>query len=156
RGLLRKVQRIVAQTCHEHILVFCCERPRRQVWQWAIRLPDGRKLRHREHPFFSASPPAPFLNRLSGLRFTLDEEEGVTLVHALERVRRVLDATADLNLFVRRPKYAQRSDELARAMRGGDQDALNRFLLFHLPLARKVSQRLCRWFSVLPEDAEQI
>jgi hypothetical protein len=76
RGLLRKVQRIVSARCHEHILIFSCDGPRKQVWQWAIRMPDGRKLRHREHPFFSASPPAPFLNRISGLRFAVHVRRG--------------------------------------------------------------------------------
>ena len=85
RTLLRKVQRIVSQSYHEHILIYCCEQPRKQVWQWAIRMPDGRKLRHREHPFFPDSPPASFLSRISGLQFTLAEEENATLVEALSR-----------------------------------------------------------------------
>ena len=156
RGLLRSVQRIVAKTCHEHILIFSCPQPRKQVWQWAIKMPDGRKLRHREHPFFSNSPPAPFLHRLSGLGFTLDEEDNVTLIDALDRVRRTLDTCADLNLFVRRPWYAERSDALFKAVQSGSVSAIHEFLLFHLPLARKVSRRLCRWFGMLPEDAEQI
>ena len=107
-----------------------------QVWQWAIRLPDGRKVRHREHPFLSACPPGRFLNRLQGLRFTLDEEENASLVQTLERVQHVLDTAADLNLFARYPSYAERSDELARAMLTGDQQALHRFVVFHMPLAR--------------------
>jgi RNA polymerase sigma factor (sigma-70 family) len=156
RGLLRNVQRLVAKTFHEHILIFSCENPRKQVWQWAIFLPDGRKVRHREHPFFSHLPPEPFLNRLGNLRFTLDEEENATLMDALDRVRRVLDTSADLNLFVKHPRYAERSAELFAAAKNGDVRALHRFLVFHLPLARKISTRLCRWFGMLPEDAEQI
>src|SRR5207302_5060447 len=58
--------------------------------------------------------------------------------------------------FVRRPWYAERSDELARAMQNGDGESLHGFLVFHLKLARKISKRLCRWFDMLPEDAEQI
>lgn len=156
RGLLRKVQRMVARTCHEHILIFSCEQHRKQVWQWAIRLPDGRRLRHREHPFFSNSPPGPFLDRLAGLQFTLNEEENITLMEALTRVRRALDTSADLNLFVRRPWYAEQSAKLFQAVQQGDQGAFHQFLVFHLPLARKISKRLCRWFSMEPEDAEQI
>src|SRR5262249_37540843 len=94
RGLLRKFQRLVARAAHEHILIFSCEEPRKQVWAWGVRLPDGRRVRHREHPFFSATPPAAFLHRLGQLRFTLEEEVGATLVDALDRVRRVLDTTA--------------------------------------------------------------
>jgi hypothetical protein len=66
-------------------------------------MPDGRKLRHREHPFFSGSPPTSLLSRLKVLRFSLDEEADVTLVDALQRVRTALDASPELNLFARRP-----------------------------------------------------
>jgi hypothetical protein len=156
RGLLRRLQNLVARIVHEHILVFSCEEPRKQVWAWAVRLPDGRKLRHREHPFFSATPPEPFLNRLKQLRFRLEEEDSVTLVDALDRVRRALDTTSELNLFARRPWYATRSDQLARRMQQGDQDADRDFILLHLPLARKLSERLVRWFGMPEEDAEQI
>jgi RNA polymerase primary sigma factor len=156
RGLLRKFQSLVARTFHEHILIFSSEVPRKQVWAWCIRLPDGRKLRHREHPFFSATPPSPFLHRLEQLRFSLDEEECISLVDALDRVRRVLDTSPELHLFARRPRYAARSDELARAMREGDVEAFHRFVLLHRPLARRQSKCLRRWFGMPEEDAEQI
>jgi RNA polymerase sigma factor (sigma-70 family) len=156
RALLRKLQRHVARTIHEHVLIFTSEEPRKQVWQWAVRQPDGRRVRHREHPFFSAEPPAGLLHRLSQLRFDLDEEETVTLVDALDRVRQVLDTTPDLHLFVKWPWYARRSDEVARAMRQGDVGAFHRFILLHRPLARKISQRLYRWFGLPEEDAKQI
>jgi hypothetical protein len=133
RGLLRKVQRVVAGTFHEHILIFSCENPRKQVWQWAVRLPGGRKLRHREHPFFSHLPPEPFLNRLGDLRFTLEEEENATLMDALDRVRRVLDTSPDLNLFVKHPRYAERSARLFEAARNGDAEALHCFCCFTFP-----------------------
>ena len=143
RGLLRQFQRIVARSAHEHVLVFTSEEPRKQVWLWAVQLPTGRKL-HREHPCFSANPPEQFLERLQRLRFTLEEECSITLVDALDRVRQALDTSAEKPLFARKPFYARRSDEMARAMRQGDPGAFHRFLLFHRPLARKGSMCLHR------------
>jgi RNA polymerase sigma factor (sigma-70 family) len=119
-------------------------------------LPDGRTLRHREHPFFSGSPPASLQNRLKGLRFTLDEEEDVTFVDALHRVREALDVPPELNLFAKRPWYAERSDELAVAMARGDPGAFDAFVLLHRPLARHIGKRLQRRYGLDPEDAEQI
>src|SRR5438045_2443829 len=55
RRLLRRVQRAVATTYCEHILIFCCAKPRQQVWLWLVRLPEGRQLRHKERLFVSAS-----------------------------------------------------------------------------------------------------
>ena len=155
RGLLRKLQQRLARDYHEHIAIYSSEKPPKQVWQWAVRLPDGRCLRRREHPFFSASPPVRFVVRLCGLRFTLEEEENATLLDALKRVKMALDTAADLNLFVKRPWYARRSDELARAMKQGVPGAFEEFVEFHLPLARKSSRMLIRWFGMEPEDAEQ-
>ena len=156
RGLLRRIQRRMTKLIHEHVLIYSCEEPAKQVWQWAIHLADGRRIRHREHPFFSAEPPAPLVDRLTQMRFDLGEEESVTLVDALQRVRNALDTTAELKLFARRPKYAERSDELAKAMQNGDPTAFQKFIVFHRPLARHNSKRLHWWFGMDPDDAEQI
>ena len=53
RYLLRKVQKQIHKFYHEHIVIHYSERPFKQVWQWAIRTVDGRRLNHREHPFGS-------------------------------------------------------------------------------------------------------
>lgn len=156
RSLLRRFQTLVARLWHEHVLIFFSEEPRKQVWLWAVRLPGGRKLRHREHPFFSDSPPAGFLGRLERLRFSLDEEESVTLLDAVDRVRKAMDVSADLDLFARWPSYAARSDELARAMRSGDPAKFRDFVELHLPLARWVATRWHRGLGLDLEDAEQI
>lgn len=156
RKLLRELQRILMRTAHEHILVFSCEEPRKQVWLWSVHLPGGRKLRHREHPFFSAQPPLTFLDRLAKLGFTLEEEETIGLTDAIDRVRCVLDTSAELNLFASKPKLAARSDRLAIAMGNGDVAARHEFILMHRGLARKLSKVLRRWFNMPPEDAEQI
>ena len=156
KALLRELQRALTRVAHEHVLVVTCEEPRKQVWLWSVCLPGGRKLRHREHPFFSAKPPPAFLDRLGRMAFTLDEEQAVRLTDAVDRVRVALDTTAELNLFVRKPKYAEKSDRLAVAMKAGDERARHEFILFHRPLARKLSRKLRRWFNLPPEDAEQI
>jgi RNA polymerase primary sigma factor len=156
RGLLRRIQRMVSTTVHEHILIYSSDNPPKQVWQWAVRMPDGRKLRHREHPFFSASPPPSLENRLKGLRFSLDEESDVTFVEALHRVRATLDVAPDLKLFAKRPWYAERSDNLAIAMARGDKGAFHEFILLHRPLARHISKRLQRTFGIDANDAENI
>ena len=57
RGLLRRIQRELVKRHHEHIVIYASEQPLKQVWQWAVHLEDGRKIRHREHPFLSSKPP---------------------------------------------------------------------------------------------------
>lgn len=155
RGRLRRLQQKVSASIHEHVVIYSSESPRKQVWQWAVRLSDGRRLRHREHPFFSASAPPRLLSRLERLRFTLEEEEQVTLIDALGRAREAFDAPADLNLFVHRPWYAERSDELARAVEAGDEAALQEFVKFHRPLVTWAVRPLVHLYGDSLEDAEQ-
>jgi RNA polymerase sigma factor (sigma-70 family) len=156
RRRLRSIQKQLLKTAHEHIVIYACEQPRKQVWQWALRLNDGHRLRHREHPFFSVAPPTSLLTRLGGLRFTLAEEEHVTLVDALDRVRVALDTRAELDLFVNKPWYAEQSDRLATAMRAGGLPEFHAFVLFHRRLAKWGAGRLHRWFGLDEEDAEQM
>lgn len=156
RGLLRLVQKKLSPTYHEHLLIYTSETPRKQVWQWSIRKPDGGRLRHREHPFFSSSPPNEFVARLEKLRFTLEEEEQTTILDALGRVRVSLDRDADLNLFAHKPSYAKRSDELAFAMQAGVPGARDAFLQMHLPLVQWTAKKFHRRFHIDLEDVEQI
>lgn len=155
RGLLRDVQRQIRRSHHEHILIHVCETPRKQVWQWAATSVDGRRIRHREHPFFSSEPPPRLLERIQGLNIGFDEEEQTGLTDVLARVRAALAPDSDLNLFARHPSYATESDRLAMAMKYGEPGALNRFVEFHMPLARHSSRMLIRWFGMDPDDAEQ-
>lgn len=157
RRRLRSLQKELLKLAHEHIVIYSCRDPRKQVWHWAVRLSDGRRLRHREHPFFSTSPPQPLIGRLHNLRFSLQEEERITLVDALDRVRAALDTEADLNLFVNKPWYAEQSDRLATAMRDGGTPAFHRFVEFHIPYARWGAKEWRRYFhGVDEEDREQI
>ena len=156
RQLLRNLQRKLRKTHHEHILIHCCDIPCKQVWQWATTSGDGRRILHREHPFFSNDPPPRLLERLSELAVTFEEEEEqTTLTDVLHRVRHALLPDSDLNLFAKRPEYAAKSDRLAVAMKQGDADAFSEFVEFHMPLARQASRMLVRWFDMDPDDAEQ-
>ena len=155
RQLLRAVQRQLRKSHHEHILIHYCETPRKQVWQWSTTIGDGRRILHREHPFFSNSPPPRLLQRLSELAVTFEEEEQTTLTDVLQRVRHALLPDSELNLFAKRPEYAAKSDRLAMAMKQGDADAFSEFVEFHMPLARQASRMLVRWFDMDADDAEQ-
>ena len=77
-------------TAHEHILIVTSEVPRKQVWLWAVRLPDGRSSGTGNTSSFSNNPPSAFCEPFAPVRFNLAEEENVSLVDALDRVRQTL------------------------------------------------------------------
>jgi RNA polymerase sigma factor (sigma-70 family) len=155
RHLLRCIQRQLRRSHHEHILIYYCETPRKQVWQWATTLADGRRILHREHPFFSNDPPKRLVERIERLSFSFEEEEQTTLPDVLNRVRDALSPDSELNLFAKYPSFAAESDRLAMAMKRGAPGALQAFVEFHIPLARHSSRMLIRWFAMDPDDAEQ-
>jgi RNA polymerase primary sigma factor len=154
RRLLREIQRQVRRSYHEHIIIYSSETPRKQVWQWVIEQ-AGRRLRHREHPFFSNDPPKRLIERIEGLAIGMGEEEQTTLIDVLDRVRTALSPDPEQNLFAKYPWYAARSDELAMAMKRGEPGALQKFVQFHRRLAKYWAKKLVRWFDMDPEDAEQ-
>jgi RNA polymerase sigma factor (sigma-70 family) len=155
RRFLRGVQKRLRKRHHEHIVIHFCETPRKQVWQWAATLDDGRRILHREHPFFSSAPPPRLLERLRGLAIPIAEEEQTSLTDVLRRVRSALLPDAELNLFAKNPYYATQSDALAMAMKRGEPGSFNQFVEFHMPLARYWGRRMRRWFDMDLEDAEQ-
>jgi RNA polymerase sigma factor (sigma-70 family) len=154
RRLLREIQRQVRRSYHEHIIIYSSEMPRKQVWQWVIEQ-AGRRLRHREHPFFSNDPPKRLIERIEGLAIGMGEEEQTTLIDVLDRVRTALSPDPEQNLFAKYPWCAARSDQLAMAMKRGEPGALQKFVEFHHRLAKHWSKKLIRWFDMDPEDAEQ-
>ena len=156
RYLVRDIHARLTKLVHENILILSCDEPRKQVWAWAIRRTDGEKVRHREPPFFSAEPPAHFVERLGKLEFTRAEDETAGLAGATNRVRSALDADPAFASFVEKPARAVKSDGPAGAMKAGDPDAFHRLVLLHRPLARAGSKWLTRCFGLPPEDAEQI
>ena len=155
RSLLRQHQRQVRKLHHEHILIHFCETPRKQVWQWVTAVGDGKRVLHREHPFFSHDPPPRLLERLEDLAIPIEMEENTTLVDVLDRVRAALFPDSELNLFAKKPWYAKRSDQLAMDLKAGKPGAFGEFVEFHLPLARRSSRMLVRWFGMDADDAEQ-
>ena len=156
RRHLRNVQRQLRKRFHEHILIHYSDTPRKQVWQWAFSGADGRKILHREHPFFSEAPPPRLLERLNGMAVSIDDEETTGLTDILQKVRTALLPDNEFDLFSKFPWYAEKSDRLAMAMKNGEAGAFNDFVVFHMPLARKSSRMLIRWLQMDPEDAEQI
>lgn len=155
RRVLRSIEREIAKYAHEHILVYSDSGMSRQVWQWATWMEDRRRFLHREHPFFSARPPAELITRLTRLRFSLEEEETINIGDVLRRVKDTLDDTPDVTIFFRNPRFISESERLAKEMARGGEEPLHRFVMFHRALARWASERYLKT-SIEEDDLGQI
>jgi hypothetical protein len=103
----------IAQRIPERLLVFTGQA--RQVWRW----PQPRKsggVRLIAHEVVAGEAPPAIVQRLAGVRFTLDEEESLTLPAVKDRVRSQFNADRVTNRFYER--FQEQHTSLQGALEG--------------------------------------
>ena len=86
----RKIQREVATSVHEHLIIYTDTEQTTQIWQWVKREP-GRPLACREHRYHREQSGEALIQKLETIAFSLEEEEGLTLIDVRGRVRAAFD-----------------------------------------------------------------
>ena len=86
----RKIERQVAKSVHEHLIVFTDSGKATQVWQW-VRRESGRPIACREHHFHREQTGEALTQKLRAIAFTLAEEESLTLTDVTRRTRSGFD-----------------------------------------------------------------
>jgi hypothetical protein len=82
----RQIERQVAKSVHEHLIVFTDATRDVQVWQWVRREP-GKPVACREHRFHRAQTGEALAQKLQAIAFTLEEEADITLLGVTRRLR---------------------------------------------------------------------
>ncbi len=86
----RQIERRVAKTFVEHLIIFTDAARTTQVWQWMKREKD-KPIQSRETTWYPSLPGA-LVQKLQKLQFTLEEEEqGISIVDSLGRMRDAFD-----------------------------------------------------------------
>ncbi len=99
----RAIQRQVAKSVHEHVIIYTDAAKTTQVWQW-VRREQGRPEACREHRYHHEQAGDALLQKLQTLAFSLEEEEGVSIVDVTGRVRAAFDVTPVTKRFYERFK----------------------------------------------------
>ena len=86
----RKIEQQVAQSVHEHLIIYTDAEKTTQIWQWVKREP-GKPLARREHPYHREQSGESLIQKLQTITFSLAEEEELTLVEVTGRVRAAFD-----------------------------------------------------------------
>jgi len=81
----KKIEGKLTRLFQEHLIIFTDEQKREQIWQLAVRK-AGSPTKISETRYSIAQDPELLYERTSGLFFTLDEEEKVTIVDVTKRV----------------------------------------------------------------------
>jgi hypothetical protein len=89
-ALRRKIDNQVRRSAHEHLIVFSDQRTGHQIWQWVRREP-GMPSACREHSYWSTQQGDALIEKLSGIGFSLAEEDGLSITNVAARARRAFD-----------------------------------------------------------------
>lgn len=85
-----KIERQVAKSAHEHIVVFIDKDRMAQTWQWVRREKDKPAAR-REHTYVCTQPGDSLVQKLQKLMISLAEEERLTIVDVTGKARQAFD-----------------------------------------------------------------
>ena len=86
----RRIQREVAKSVHEHLIIYTNTERTTQIWQWVKREP-GKPLACREHRYDSEQSGESLIQKLETIAVSFDEEEDITLPDVTGRVRAAFD-----------------------------------------------------------------
>ena len=89
-AIRRKIQREVARSAHENLIIYTDAAETTQIWQWVKREP-GRPAACREHRYHRGQSGESLIQKLETIAFSLEEEEDLTLIAVTGRVRAAFD-----------------------------------------------------------------
>jgi hypothetical protein len=100
-GTRRKIERQVAKSAHEHLVIFTDERSETQIWQW-VKRETGKPLALRDHTFHRSQPGDALLQKLEAIAFSIEEEERLSLTDVTSRARAGFDVERVTKRFYER------------------------------------------------------
>ena len=86
----QKIERAVAGSVREHLVVYATRDRNTQCWQW-VKRETGRPDRTHTHIYSGGQSGEALIQKLEHLVFTLAEEEDLTIVEVSDRVRAAFD-----------------------------------------------------------------
>ena len=98
QNIRRQIERKVAGTSYEHLIIFVDAAETGQVWQW-VKRESGRPPALRELKYDRGQTGTALLQRLRGIEFTLAEEGNLGITDVTERFQQSLDVEKVTNRF---------------------------------------------------------
>ena len=103
RKTREKIQRQVAKSSHENLIVYTDAEKTTHIWQWAGR-EHGRPITRREYRYDHKQSGELLIQKLRAIAFTLEEEDRLTLPDVTGRVRASFDVERVTKKFYERFK----------------------------------------------------
>ncbi len=118
---MAEVYKEVAKLYHENLIIFLDKDRTQSLWHWVKR--EDKRMIPRDHLFVKGQPGDLFLSKLSGMFVDiseLDENGNLTIVQALERLKKALDVQPVTKKFY--TAYAAERLKFMELIEGIDND----------------------------------
>ena len=89
----KKIEQKVKDYAFEHLIIFTDTAQTTQIWQWVARQ-TGQRTAYREHTYHKGYADEALIQKLNGIVFYLNEEEGITLDEVNRRLKDEFDKDA--------------------------------------------------------------
>ena len=120
----RKIEKQVAKSVHEHLIIYTDKNNQFQIWQW-VKREAGKPTQCREHTYYCSQPGDSLLQKLKTIAFSLDEEEGLTIVDVATRVRAGFDVDRVTKRFYDR--FKSEHDTFLKFLKGIPDEEMQRW-----------------------------
>ncbi len=120
----RKVERQVAKSVLEHLIIYADPPKTLQIWQW-VKREAAKPTACREHTYHRGQPGDALIQKLQALAFTLQEEEQLTIVDVTARTRAAFDVERVTKRFYDR--FKSEHDAFLQFIKGIPDENLQRW-----------------------------
>ena len=120
----RKIERQVAKSAHEHIIIYPDAGKSMQIWQW-VKREAGKPTACREHPYYRTQPGDSLIQKINLLSFSIEEEENLTIVDVGRRARKAFDVDRVTKRFYDR--FKAEHEKFLKFLKGIPDEKLQRW-----------------------------
>jgi type I restriction-modification system DNA methylase subunit len=120
----RKIEKQVAKSVHEHLIIYTDKGNKFQIWQW-VKREAGKPSQCREHRYYCNQPGDSLLQKVNAIAFSLEEEEGLTIVDVATRVRAGFDVDRVTKRFYDR--FKSEHDTFLKFLKGIPDEEMQRW-----------------------------
>ncbi len=120
----RKIERQIAKSVHEHIIIYSDHAKTTQIWQW-VKREAGKPTACREHAYHVNQPGDSLIQKIRNLAVTLDEEETITIIDVTGKARTAFDVEKVTKKFYDR--FKNEHDSFLEFIEGIPDDELHRW-----------------------------
>ncbi|MCL4834555.1 MAG: hypothetical protein KJZ86_19095, partial [Caldilineaceae bacterium] len=120
----RKIETQVARSHREHVIIYTDGPGSQQVWQW-VRREAGKPLSNREHRFDSQQSGESLIQKLEAIRFSLDEEDDLTLTDVVGSVRAAFNVERATKKFY--TEFKREHDAFQKFLQGIPDEEMERW-----------------------------